>query len=125
LDSIKNIELALANKIQVDLDRIAARKKAGKSVTQGHYEEVDKLEGQKAGFYLIGNVYGTSRYRDIFIQNLKKKDIDAKFFYLAKTKWDYVYLERYDTLSDAEAARDNNFNGKYSEKTWILRIIGE
>jgi len=125
LDSIKGMELALANKIQEDLDRIAARKKAGKSVTQGHYEEVDKLEGHKAGFYLIGNVYGTSRYRDIFIQNLKKKGIDAKFFYLAKTKWDYVYLERFDTLSDAEAARDNNFGGKYSEKTWILRIIAE
>ncbi|MCK0147704.1 PorP/SprF family type IX secretion system membrane protein [Arenibacter sp. F26102] len=125
LDSVKNMELALAKKIQEDLDRIAARKKAGKSVTQGHYEEVDKIEGQKAGFYLIGNVYGTSRYRDIFIQNLKKKGIDAKFFYLAKTKWDYVYLERFDTLSDAEAARDNDFNGKYAEKTWIFRVIGE
>jgi len=125
LDSIKNIELALVKKIQEDLDRIAARKKAGKSVTQGHYEEVDKVEGQKAGFYLIGNVYGSSRYRDIFIQNLKKKDIDAKFFYLEKTKWDYVYLERFDTLSEAEAARDNDFNDKYSEKTWIFRIIGQ
>jgi len=125
LDSINSMELALAKKIQEDLDRIAARKKAGKSVTQGHYEEADKIEGEKAGFYLIGNVYGTSRYRDIFVQNLKKKGIDAKFFYLAKTKWDYVYLERFDTLSDAEAARDNDFNGKFSEKTWIFRIIGE
>ncbi|MCM4152145.1 type IX secretion system membrane protein PorP/SprF [Arenibacter sp. N53] len=125
LDSINNMELALAKKIQEDLDRIAARKKAGKSVTQGHYEEVDKLQGQKAGFYLIGNVYGTSRYRDIFIQNLDKKGIEAKFFHLEKTNWDYVYLERFDTLIDAEAARDNDFNGKYSEKTWIFRIIGE
>jgi type IX secretion system PorP/SprF family membrane protein len=125
LDSIKAMELALAKKIQDDLDMIAARKKAGKKITQGHYEEVDKLEGQKAGFYLIGNVYGTSRYRDIFVESLKKKGIDAKYFYLEKTKWDYVYLERFDTLSEAEAARDNKFNGKYSERTWIFRIIGE
>ncbi|MEG3658706.1 PorP/SprF family type IX secretion system membrane protein [Arenibacter palladensis] len=125
LDSIKAMELALAKKIQDDLDMIAARKKAGKKITQGHYEEVDKLEGQKAGFYLIGNVYGTSRYRDIFVESLKKKGIDAKFFYLERTKWDYVYLERFDTLSEAEAARDNKFNGKYAERTWIFRIIGE
>ena len=125
LDSIKAIELALAKKIQEDLDMIAARKKAGKAVTQGHYEEVEKLEGQKAGFYLIGNVYGTSRYRDIFVETLKKKGIDAKYFYLERTKWDYVYLERFDTLSEAEAARDNKFNGKYAERTWIFRIIGE
>ncbi|GBF21517.1 MULTISPECIES: PorP/SprF family type IX secretion system membrane protein [Arenibacter] len=125
LDSIKAIELALAKKIQDDLDMIADRKKAGKAVTQGHYEEVEKLQGQKAGFYLIGNVYGTSRYRDIFVESLKKKGIDAKYFYLEKTKWDYVYLERFDTLSEAEAARDNKFNGKYAEKTWIFRIIGE
>ncbi|MCK0191804.1 PorP/SprF family type IX secretion system membrane protein [Arenibacter sp. F20364] len=125
LDSIKAIELALAKKIQDDLDMIAARKKAGKAVTQGHYEEVEKLQGQKAGFYLIGNVYGTSRYRDIFVESLKKKGIDAKFFYLESTKWDYVYLERFDTLSEAEKARDNDYNGMYSEKTWIFRIIGE
>ncbi|MEZ4970556.1 MAG: hypothetical protein R2814_13045 [Flavobacteriaceae bacterium] len=125
LDSIKAVELALAKKIQEDLDMIAARKKAGKKVTKGHYEEVDKLEGQKAGFYLIGNVYGTSRYRDIFVESLKKKGIEAKFFYLDKTKWDYVYLERFDTLGEAEAARDNKFNGKYTERTWIFRIIGE
>src|SRR5690606_17590420 len=125
LDSIKAMELALAKKIQDDLDMIAARKKAGKAITKGHYEEVDKLEGQKAGFYLIGNVYGTSRYRDIFVEGLKKKGIDAKFFYLERTKWDYVYLERFDTLGEAEAARDNNFNDKYAERTWIFRIIGE
>jgi type IX secretion system PorP/SprF family membrane protein len=125
LDSIKAMELALAKKIQDDLDMIAARKKAGRAITKGHYEEVDKLEGQKAGFYLIGNVYGTSRYRDIFVEGLKKKGIDAKFFYLEKTKWDYVYLERFDTLGEAEVARDNNFNGKYAERTWIFRIIGE
>jgi len=125
LDSIKAVELALAKKIQDDLDMIAARKKAGKPVTQGHYEEEEKIEGQKAGFYLIGNVYGTSRYRDIFVENLKKKGIDAKFFYLERTKWDYVYLERFDTLREAEAARDNKFNGKYTERTWIFRVIGE
>jgi type IX secretion system PorP/SprF family membrane protein len=125
LDSIKAMELALAQKIQDDLEMIAARKKAGRAITKGHYEEVDKLEGQKAGFYLIGNVYGTSKYRDIFVESLKKKGIDAKFFYLEKTKWDYVYLERFDTLGEAEAARDNKFNGKYAEKTWIFRIIGK
>ncbi|RTE52509.1 type IX secretion system membrane protein PorP/SprF [Arenibacter aquaticus] len=125
LDSIKQLEVARANKIQADLDRIAARKEAGLPVTKGHYEEAEKIDGEKAGFYLIANVYGSSRYHDIFLNSLKKKGINAKSFYLPRTKYNYVYLERFDTLQEAEAARDSKYDGQYTDKTWIFRVIGE
>lgn len=125
LDSIKQVELAFSQKINADLEMIAARKKAGKPVTRGHYEEVEKLEGEKAGFYLIANVYGTQRYRDLFIQGLQKKGINARSVFVPQKKFDYVYLERYDTLGEAEEARDSKFDGKYADRIWIFRIIGD
>src|SRR5690606_13786152 len=125
LDSIAQVERAFAQKINTDREMIEARKNAGKPVTKGHYEEVEKLEGEKAGFYLIANVYGTQKYRDIFIQDLQKKGIDARSVFVPKKKYDYVYLERYDTLGEAEAARDSKFNGKYPDRIWIFRIMGE
>ncbi|MCM4169729.1 hypothetical protein KCTC52924_03928 [Arenibacter antarcticus] len=125
IDSIQQLEIAHARKIKADLDRIEERKKAGKKITSGHYEEVEKLESEKAGFYLVVNVYGSDRYRDIFVQSLQKKGINASYVYLPKKKHDYVYLDRYDTLSEAEAARDSKFYGKYTEIIWIFRIVGE
>lgn len=117
--------LTFGDKIRADKERIAERKSAGLAVTNGHYVEVDKLEGEKAGFYLIANVYATQKYRDIFLQILRKKGIGASFFFVPRQKYDYVYLERYDTLSEAEVARDSRFFGKYSDRIWIYRIIGE
>lgn len=124
LDSLRQVELAYAQKIKAEQDMIAARKKAGIPVTTGRYEE-EKLEGEKTGFYLIANVYGTQKYRDIFIQSLQKKGINARSVFVPKKKFDYVYLERYDTLTEAEAARDSKFDGKYTERIWIFRIIGD
>lgn len=125
LDSIKQVELAFSRKINADLEMIAARKKAGKPITKGHYEEEEKLDGEKAGFYLIANVYGTQKYRDLFIQNLQNKGINARSVFVPRKKFDYVYLERYDTLGEAEEARDSKFGGKYADRIWIFRIIGE
>ncbi|HUH47975.1 MAG TPA: type IX secretion system membrane protein PorP/SprF, partial [Arenibacter sp.] len=123
-DSIIAVELAFSQKIKADMKMIAARKKAGKPITKGHYEE-ERLEGEKAGFYLIANVYGTQKYRDIFIQTLQKKGINASSIFVPKKKYDYVYLERYDTLSEAEAAKDSKFGGKYTERIWIFRVLGD
>ncbi|MDX1363585.1 PorP/SprF family type IX secretion system membrane protein [Arenibacter latericius] len=111
--------------IKSDEEEIIERKRSEKAVTQVHYEEVHKLEGEKAGFYLIVNIYGSNKYRDLFLEKLKERGINAQFFFVPKQKYDYVYLERYDTLRDAEAARDSKFYGKYSERIWIYRIISD
>ncbi|GGW43281.1 PorP/SprF family type IX secretion system membrane protein [Arenibacter certesii] len=125
MDSQKELKGTSAVTIRADQERIAERKKAGKAVTKGHYEEVDKLEGEKAGFYLIANIYGSDTYRDLFIKSLAGQGINAKYFFVPKQKYDYVYLERYDTLRGAEEARDSKYYGNYSERIWIYRIIGE
>lgn len=124
LDSIKQAELIFDQRINADLEMIAARKKAGRPITKGHYEE-EKLEGEKTGFYLIVNVYANKKYRDLFIRDLQSKGINAQSVYVPKKKFDYVYLERYDTLGEAENARESKFNGRYTGVIWIFRAIGD
>lgn len=86
------------------------------------YEEVSSENGLEPGFYLIANVFGTKKYYESFMLNLKQKGLNPKSFYRSVNKYNYVYLERYNTMEEARKARDSQFNGKYTEKTWIFRV---
>ena len=88
------------------------------------YEEVENEEGLEPGFYLIANVYGTQRYFENFMKTLQEKGLEPKSFYRSVNKYNYVYLERYNTMDEARKARDSKFFGKYAEKTWIFRVKG-
>lgn len=89
------------------------------------YEEVHTEAGQEPGFYLIANVFGTQKYFDAFLVDLKRKGIEPKFFLRSKNGYHYVYLQRYDTMPEARKARDTNFGGKYTGKTWIFRVVSK
>ena len=86
------------------------------------YEEVVGEDGLTPGYYLIANVFGTKKYFDAFMANLTKKGIQPKSFFRSKNKYNYVYLERYETMDDARRARDSKLNGRYADKTWIYRV---
>nr|WP_299388718.1 PorP/SprF family type IX secretion system membrane protein [Allomuricauda sp.] len=86
------------------------------------YEEVASAEGLEPGFYLIANVFGTKKYYESFMMLLKKRGLNPKSFYRSQNKFNYVYLERYDTMQEARKARDSKFGGKYTNKTWIFRV---
>ncbi len=88
------------------------------------YEEVAKEEGLEPGYYLIANVFGTKKYFDAFMRDLINKGMRPKSFYRSANKYNYAYLERYDTIRAARQARDSKFNGEYSGKTWIFRVVG-
>ncbi|NDV17653.1 type IX secretion system membrane protein PorP/SprF [Muricauda sp. TY007] len=88
------------------------------------YEEVENEEGLEPGFYLIANVYGTQRYFENFMKTLRGKGLEPKSFYRSVNKYNYVYLERYNTMDEARKARDSKFFGKYADKTWIFRVKG-
>jgi len=88
------------------------------------YEEVENEEGLEPGFYLIANVYGTQKYYDNFMKTLRQKGLEPKSFYRKLNKYNYVYLERYNSMDEARKARDSKFFGKYPDKTWIFRVKG-
>lgn len=88
------------------------------------YEEVESEEGLEPGFYLIANVYGTKMYFEKFMKTLRDKGLEPKSFYRKVNKYNYVYLERYNSMNEARKARDSKFFGKYPDKTWIFRVKG-
>ena len=88
------------------------------------YEEVATEDGLEPGFYLIANVFGTKKYFDAFMQDLTKKGLQPKSFFRSQNKYNYSYLERYDTIGEARRARDSKLNGRYTGKTWIFRVVG-
>ena len=88
------------------------------------YEEVENEDGLEPGFYLIANVYGTKKYFDNFMKTLREKGMEPKSFYRSFNKYNYVYLERYNTMDEARKARDSKFFGQYEDKTWIFRVKG-
>lgn len=89
------------------------------------YEEVANADGLEPGYYLIANVFGTKKYFDAFMGDLTKKGIQPKSFFRSTNKYNYAYLAKYNTISEARRARDTNFGGKYSGKTWIFRVVGK
>ncbi|MBC6998732.1 PorP/SprF family type IX secretion system membrane protein [Cytophaga sp. FL35] len=89
------------------------------------YEEVKIEEGLAPGYYLIANVFGTKKYFDAFMADLRKKGMNPGSFVRSTNKYNYAYLERFDTISEARQARNSNYGGKYPGKTWIFRVVGE
>ncbi|MEM8999968.1 MAG: PorP/SprF family type IX secretion system membrane protein [Bacteroidota bacterium] len=88
------------------------------------YEEVVHVDGLQPGFYLIANVFGTKKYYENFMQTLHTMGLDPKSFYRSLNGYNYVYLERYDSIDEARKARDSQFEGRYPDKTWIFRVRG-
>ncbi|SEC49794.1 type IX secretion system membrane protein, PorP/SprF family [Maribacter dokdonensis] len=88
------------------------------------YEEVTKEGSLEPGYYLIANVFGTKKYLDAFLADMKKRGINAKSFFREKNKYNYVYLAKFDFIKAARQARDSKLNGKYTDKIWIFRVTG-
>ncbi|MEO9893010.1 PorP/SprF family type IX secretion system membrane protein [Aurantibacter sp.] len=114
-DSIAQAKAAIA---EVEPEKV--QPKAGEK-----YEEVQTEDGLEPGFYLIANVFGTKKYHDAFLADLKRKGVNAQTFLRSKNNYNYVYLERYTTMTEARKARDSNYNGRYAEKTWVFRVVGK
>jgi type IX secretion system PorP/SprF family membrane protein len=126
LDSIAKAELVIAEaaKEKERLEQVAKQAQDDQPRAGEKYEEVVGEDGLVPGYYLITNVFGTKKYFDAFMVNLTKKGLQPKSFFRSKNKYNYVYLGRYDTMSEARRLRDNKFNGKYPDKTWIYRVVG-
>ncbi|MGB5822291.1 MAG: PorP/SprF family type IX secretion system membrane protein [Saonia sp.] len=120
MDSIDNVKLAKAEATKKQVEQ----KEVDKPLPNEKYQEIASEDGLEPGYYLIANVFGTKRYFDNFMSTLKEKGLRPKSFFRSANKYNYVYLERYNTIQEARKTRDNNFNGRYPDKTWIFRVVG-
>jgi type IX secretion system PorP/SprF family membrane protein len=123
-DSIEGIRQAEAEaaKKQAELQKIAAEEES-KPKEDEKYQEATTEDGLQPGYYLVANVFGTKRYYDAFMKTLSEKGLNPKSFYRSANKYNYVYLQRYDSIQEARKARDSKFNGRYKGDTWIFRMV--
>ncbi len=124
LNTLKLAEAAAARKKAVQ-DSLAQLQKAAPPKTKERYEEVKSEDGLEAGYYVIANVFGTKKYFDAFMETLRKRGMRPQSFYRSLNGYNYVYLGRYNTREEAQQARDSNFDGNYSDETWIFRVLGD
>lgn len=120
INAVRQAEEEAARK-KAELEKLAEEEKpqAGEK-----YQEVDSEDGLQPGFYLVANVFGTKRYYERFMKTLADMGLEPKSFYRTENKYNYVYLERYDSMREARQARDSQFNGRYKDDTWIFRVVG-
>ncbi|NAS30866.1 type IX secretion system membrane protein PorP/SprF [Flavobacteriaceae bacterium R38] len=86
------------------------------------YSILNETEDIEPGFYLVVNVYETQKYFNAFLEKLTREGLNPQYFFNKENNYYYVYLKRYNNLSEIEAARDSNYNGKYTDEAWILWV---
>jgi type IX secretion system PorP/SprF family membrane protein len=87
-----------------------------------HFASIEKIEDVDPGFYLVVNVFSKKSNLESFVAKLKKQGIQPGYFINSGNSWYYVYLQRYNTIEEASAARRSKFGGKYKGDSWILQI---
>lgn len=123
IDSLEKVNTEIA---AITVEKPKSIKKEVVVVQAGEkYEEVAKEGSLEPGYYLIANVFGTKKYFELFMKDMKKKGLTPGSFYRSKNRFNYVYLGKYNTIKEARVARDGKLNGKYTSKTWIFRVTGE
>lgn len=79
-------------------------------------------EGLAAGYYVIGGVFGEKANAKRFLGRLKRKFTGAGSLEHPEKDLHQVYLNRFDKGTEAIAACNSKFQGKYRDKVWILEI---
>ncbi|MFM1879544.1 MAG: hypothetical protein RLZZ241_2410 [Bacteroidota bacterium] len=96
---------------------------SGATVGTGRvYQEVAAEEGLDSGYYVIANVFETERYLNAFMEDLRKLGIASKSFYRRANGYNYVYLNRFGSFSEANQARATQIESGYPGELWIFRI---
>ena len=80
------------------------------------------LPNVKDGYYVVANVYKGGQYLDKFLNTLTDKGINADYIDNPNNGLKYVYLQRYDSFEEAQAAYKSNMNGAYEGETWIMNV---
>ena len=91
---------------------------------EGRYEESTiTKEGVAPGYYLIVNVFGNPNYYAKFMEDLRNRGLNPGSFVRPLNNYNYVYLERFDTYTEARAAKRSRYNGRYADEIWIFAVL--
>ncbi len=85
-------------------------------------QDGSNVVGVKSGYYMITNVFKNQTYLKSFMDNLKKKGLDAKKFYNKENGLHYVYIADFKSKSEATDAYGDDLAGMYQEDKWIMEV---
>lgn len=80
------------------------------------------LDGVSDGYYVVANVYKGGKYMDKFMNSMNNQGFNSNYIDNPNNGLKYVYLERYDTWSEAAEAYKSNMNGTYNDALWIMNV---
>lgn len=83
----------------------------------------DKIHAIEPGYYIIANVFSESENADSFINYLKNKGLDPKYFLNPKNNYRYVYLKKTETWNAALQLYHSNLERQYYEDMWIMNVL--
>ncbi|MCF8713628.1 PorP/SprF family type IX secretion system membrane protein [Joostella atrarenae] len=107
----------------VNNNEVSPKPKRGKtnvSATKKLVTSTTNLTDVENGAYVIANVFKSDKYLNAFLQDLESKGISAGYFEKGDLK--YVYIKRYSSVADANAAYASQFNGLYDGDVWVMNI---
>jgi type IX secretion system PorP/SprF family membrane protein len=123
-DNIQQMEIKELESYAIDknTDEKVLKGLFKEEVENTRYKAVERIEGVEYGFYLVVNVFSQKKYFDLFKRLLTAQGLDPKSFYNTDNNYYYVYLKKYDKLSEVEKDRRSDYNGRYTGETWILWV---
>ena len=73
-------------------------------------------------YYIIANVFKSSRNAARFIKHLNSLGLSANYFINPKNNYRYVYLKRHETWNGALMSYYSKLNEAYQAEMWIMRV---
>lgn len=83
------------------------------------------IEGAAEGYYTVVGVFSKSAKLAKQVKKLNKKGFDSGYILNPETKLNYLYLNKYSSWQDALADCSTDFNGRFSEDVWVLKIASD
>ena len=89
------------------------------------YIDTKKHDYPEPGFYLVTNVYKKEVYLKKGFEMIRSKGLKPKSFKNPNDGYFYQYLDKYETLDEAKKMLFSNYNNKYFDDLYILKIEGK
>ncbi|TFG71634.1 MAG: cell envelope biogenesis protein OmpA, partial [Flavobacteriales bacterium] len=86
------------------------------------HRNINDLEGIPTGYYIIAGVFSDGKNLKKKVKKLYKKDFEAGFFKNPSNGLNYVFLEYTQDWRQAIAGCESQFDGKYTEDVWIMKV---
>ncbi|MCX2681854.1 PorP/SprF family type IX secretion system membrane protein [Galbibacter sp. EGI 63066] len=86
------------------------------------YRTMNSMPGVEKGFYLVVNVFAEKGYFNAFVDDLRSRGFEPKFFLNPENNYYYVYLHKTDRYAPIKNLQRNNVNNTYFADKWVLWV---